>query len=61
MDNRRKVTDRRIAAIGKGKSEDCTCNRRLRPDRRLNSISWEWIPIENIKLHPVTRLVFSRR
>jgi hypothetical protein len=61
MDNRRKVTDRRITFSGKDKSEAYTCNRRIRPDRRLNSISLEWIPIENIKLHPVTRLVFSRR
>ena len=36
------------------------CNRRIRPDRRLNNIAIEWIPMEHIMLHPATRLVFSR-
>lgn len=37
------------------------CNRRIRPDRRLNSIAIEWIPMEHILLHPATRLVFNRK
>ena len=60
MKDRRKIPDRRVAVIGQGNPEAYQCNRRLRPDRRLNSISSEWIPMEDIKLHPVTRLVFSR-
>jgi hypothetical protein len=59
MDNRRKITDRRVAGLGALDGD--VHNRRLRPDRRLNSISAEWIPMEDIKLHPATRLVFSRR
>jgi hypothetical protein len=59
MDNRRKQTDRRTAVSGRAGGD--TCNRRNRPDRRLKSISSEWIPMEHIKLHPATRLVFSRR
>ncbi|MCK5480111.1 MAG: hypothetical protein KAJ06_03160 [Gammaproteobacteria bacterium] len=59
MDNRRKIADRRVAHPDK--AGGYTCNRRIRPDRRLNSIASEWIPMENIKLHPTTRLVFSKR
>jgi len=58
MDNRRKTADRRVAHSEK--TGDRTGNRRIRPDRRLKSISSEWIPMENIKLHP-TRLVFVKR
>ncbi|HUT42121.1 MAG TPA: hypothetical protein VM011_12340 [Gammaproteobacteria bacterium] len=36
------------------------CNRRVSPDRRLNSISAVWIPINHIYLHPLTRDVFSK-
>ena len=59
MDDRRKVADRRVGGLS-----DTNCevnNRRTRPDRRLNSIAAEWIPLEDIKLHPTTRLVFSKR
>ncbi len=59
MDNRRKVTDRRVAGLGA--ADEGVHNRRLRPDRRLNSISAEWIPLEHINIHPATRLVFSKR
>ena len=59
MDDRRKVTDRRIKGLGTADGD--IHNRRMRPDRRLNSIAAEWIPMENIKLHPTTRLVFSKR
>ena len=58
MGNRREEADRRTSIADRvGR---CTCNRRVRPDRRLKSISAEWIPMEDIKLHPATRLVFSR-
>jgi len=59
MRERRKDTDRR--------ANDCRqdqlyrCNRRIRPDRRLNNIVTEWIPMEHILLHPTTRLIFSRK
>ena len=58
MDNRREEADRRTTVADRAGGR--TCNRRIRPDRRLKSISSEWIPMENIKLHPATRLVFSR-
>lgn len=38
----------------------CKSNRRNRPDRRLNNIAMEWVPMENVLLHPTTRRVFSR-
>ena len=58
MKNRRKTVDRR--ANNHQQDSMFSCNRRYRADRRLNSIKVEWIPIDNIMLHPVTRLVFSR-
>jgi hypothetical protein len=36
-------------------------SRRSQPDRRLNNIKVEWIPINHINIHPATRLVFSRQ
>ena len=58
MNNRRKTVDRRANNY----QQDLLfgCNRRYRADRRLNSIQVEWISLENIRVHPVTRLVFSR-
>ncbi|HYQ71169.1 MAG TPA: hypothetical protein VET88_04475 [Gammaproteobacteria bacterium] len=58
MQNRRKIPDRRA----NNHKQDLLfgCNRRYRADRRLNSIHVEWIPIDTIRAHPVTRLVFSR-
>jgi hypothetical protein len=58
MKNRRKTVDRR--ANNHQQDRLFGCNRRYRPDRRLNSIQVEWIAIDNIRAHPVTRLVFSR-
>ena len=58
MKNRRKTVDRRANNY----KQDLLfgCNRRYRADRRLNSIRAEWISIENTRVHPLTRLVFSR-
>jgi hypothetical protein len=58
MRERREKTDRRANDY----KQDCLfkCNRRIRPDRRLNNIATEWIPMEHILLHPATRLVFSK-
>ena len=58
MRNRRKTVDRR--ANNYQQDLQFCCNRRYRADRRLNSIHAEWISTENIKVHPLTRLVFSR-
>jgi len=58
MKNRRKNIDRR--ANNHQQDLQFGCNRRYRADRRLNSIQVEWIAIDNIKVHPLTRLVFSR-
>ena len=59
MKERRKTTDRR--ANDYRQDSQYRCNRRIRPDRRLNNIVIEWIPMEHILLHPATRLVFSRK
>ena len=59
MRERREKTDRR--ANDYQQDQLFRCNRRIRPDRRLNSISIEWIPMEHILLHPTTRLVFNRK
>ncbi|MGD2138045.1 MAG: hypothetical protein PVJ66_05670 [Gammaproteobacteria bacterium] len=56
--DRRTTRDRRINDHRKERS--FRCNRRHRPDRRLNSIITEWIPMEHISLHPVTRKIFAR-
>jgi hypothetical protein len=58
MNNRRKTADRR--ANNHDQDLQFGCNRRYRADRRLNSIEAEWIPIDNIRQHPVAKLVFSR-
>ena len=50
--DRRKTTDRRRGIISWPK------DRRVRPDRRLNNISAEWIPFNEIYSHPSTRDAF---
>jgi hypothetical protein len=48
MKNRRKAKDRR----GNNYKQELSfpCNRRYRPDRRLNSISAEFIPLDSFYL-----------
>ena len=58
MKERRKKADRRNFALKYHRP--AKCDRRNSPDRRLNSISVEWVPISYVNIHPVTRLVFSR-
>jgi hypothetical protein len=58
MKDRRKKTDRRFS--GKEQDRVDRCNRRMSPDRRLNNIQVEWIPLNHIHLHPKTCAVFSR-
>jgi hypothetical protein len=50
--DRRKTTDRRIEII------TWPNDRRVRPDRRLNNISVEWIPFNEVYSHPITRDAF---
>lgn len=56
MNERRKKQDRRNNEF----ERNGKCNRRVSPDRRLNSISAVWIPINHIYLHPLTRDVFNK-
>jgi hypothetical protein len=58
MNERRKYADRRNFAQKYHRS--AKCDRRNSPDRRLNNISAEWVPINHLNIHPVTRLVFSK-
>ena len=58
MNERRIYDDRRNFAQKCQRS--AKCDRRNSPDRRLNNISAEWVPINHVNLHPVTRLVFSK-
>jgi hypothetical protein len=58
MKEHRKYTDRRNFSLKYGRS--AKCDRRCLPDRRLNNISAEWVPINHVNIHPVTRLVFSK-
>jgi len=51
--DQRKVTDRRRQELA------WPNERRLRPDRRLNSISVEWIPFNEVYFHPITRDAFG--
>jgi hypothetical protein len=46
---RRKITDRRT------QEQKLPYDHRVRPDRRLNNISVEWIPISEVTLHPALR------
>jgi len=56
MKERRKTADRR----NRNEVREMTRNRRHRPDRRLNSIAVEWIPLEVVHLHPLTRATFVK-
>ena len=47
--DRRKITDRRT------QEQKLPYDHRVQPDRRLNNISVEWIPISEVNLHPVLR------
>jgi hypothetical protein len=58
MNEKRITTERRTDNLQQERL--FTCNRRMQPDRRLNNIKVEWIPVSHINIHPVTRLVFSK-
>jgi hypothetical protein len=59
MDDRRKTIERRANDLKQDRQ--FKCSRRTQPDRRLNNIKVEWIPVSHINLQPTTRLVFSRK
>jgi hypothetical protein len=52
--NLRKVPERRT------RQQTWRHNRRVRPDRRLNNISVEWIPFSQVALRPAIRDSLSR-
>ena len=58
MKERRKQNDRRDFAIKDSRS--AKCDRRYSPDRRLNNIDAEWVPIRHVNIHPITRRVFKK-
>jgi hypothetical protein len=49
----RRIADRRRQAL------EWSNERRFRPDRRLNNISVEWIPFNEVNTHPSTRGAFG--
>lgn len=55
MKERRKLKDRR----GYAKPRSGACGHSRFPDRRLNSISVEWIPLGLVHSHPLTQRVFE--
>jgi len=57
MKERRKTSDRRAYIDTKDKA--AATNRRRFPDRRLNNIMVEWIPMGLVQTHPITRRVFE--
>lgn len=58
MKDRRKTVDRRSNNVNLEKAHPI--NRRRYPDRRLNSIHVEWIPLEQANTHPDTQNIFRR-
>jgi hypothetical protein len=57
MTERRDSRDRRAYVAARDKSHGN--NRRRHPDRRLNNIMVEWIPMGHVHSHPVTRRLFE--
>jgi len=55
---RRKSADRR--AYDRQKDRTGKYNRRTSPDRRINNILVEWIPLNHVHVHPHTRSAFGR-
>jgi len=52
MEDRRKVSDRR--SYNTKQEQAFPRNRRRFPDRRLNNISAEWVPMKQVHDHPAT-------
>jgi hypothetical protein len=58
MKERRNRADRRRNDLAREHS--VFCNRRRFPDRRLNSILAEWIPMKLLKAHPASEHVLQQ-
>ena len=58
MKERRKKADRRNNDLVRERT--VFCNRRRFPDRRLNSILAEWIPMKMLKSHPASEYVLQQ-
>lgn len=58
MQNRRKLADRRQYNARQDRAY--TCNRRVRPCRRLNNISAKWLSGDTLIRHPVIWLAFRK-
>jgi hypothetical protein len=57
MKDRRQLTDRR--SYNTKQEQAYPNNRRRFPDRRLNNILAEWVPINRVHTHPATGSVFT--
>jgi hypothetical protein len=58
MEDRRKSPDRR--SFNAKQEQACSNNRRRFPDRRLNNISAEWVPLDQVHDHPATGTLLAR-
>jgi hypothetical protein len=58
MHEKRKVQDRRAHNLKQDQAHPR--NRRIRPCRRLDNISAEWIPMNTISRHPVIFNMFRK-
>jgi hypothetical protein len=58
MNRKRNEKDRRDYNLKQ--DNEFPCNRRIRPCRRLDSISAEWIPMETVTRHPVIWKMFQK-
>ena len=58
MKERRKKADRRRNDLVRERM--VFCNRRRFPDRRLNSILAEWIPMQILRSHPASEHVLQQ-
>jgi hypothetical protein len=52
--DRRKIFDRRANIL------PVSYSARARPDRRINSISVEWLPADLVALHPALKRLWKR-
>jgi hypothetical protein len=52
--DRRKLFDRRT------ENGPVSYNARVRPDRRINNISVEWLPADLVALHPALKRLWER-
>jgi hypothetical protein len=58
MNAKRRAKDRRGHNLMQDK--EYRCNRRIRPCRRLDSISAEWVSMDTVSRHPVIWQMFQK-